>query len=229
MSYDLPFLLLLCPLPAEAKIVRAELEAQGYSSSKFHGGSFFPELGVLLHASGHGKVQTALTTQRLFIEIPTLQVALLLGTSGALTPELRPGDVVFGESTIEHDFRMIFLSRPLPQFRSAIGLPEGLSFEGFQCVRGAIASGDEDVVSIDRARELFETTRALVVAWEGAGFARASLACRKPFLEIRVVTDSADHLATDQFRQHLQSSLRNGTKVFLALHCSGPLGKFSNN
>ena len=74
---------------------------------------------------------------------------------------------------------------------------------------GPIASGDEDVVDIERKRALRELTGGLVVAWEGAGGARACQFSDTPFVEIRGVTDSADSDAPSDFEANRESVMQN--------------------
>ena len=74
---------------------------------------------------------------------------------------------------------------------------------------GPIASGDEDVVETERGKELHESTGALAVAWEGAGGARACAFSSIPFVEIRGVTDTANHTAASDFAENLELAMNN--------------------
>jgi adenosylhomocysteine nucleosidase len=74
---------------------------------------------------------------------------------------------------------------------------------------GQVASGDEDIVSLDRAQALRLATEALAVAWEGAGGARACAFSHTPYLEIRGVTDQATVDAPAHFEQNLALAMRN--------------------
>src|SRR3712207_9438258 len=74
---------------------------------------------------------------------------------------------------------------------------------------GPIASGDEDVVTVERQAELRRRTGALAVAWEGAGGARAGPVSAVPFVEIRGVTDNADSSAAADFAANLEIAIRN--------------------
>ena len=74
---------------------------------------------------------------------------------------------------------------------------------------GIIASGDEDIITTDRATALRETTGAIAVAWEGAGGARASLFNALPFVELRGVTDTANHEAAADFHTNLRGVMAN--------------------
>jgi adenosylhomocysteine nucleosidase len=72
-----------------------------------------------------------------------------------------------------------------------------------------VASGDEDVVDAARRRALHQKTEALAVAWEGAGGARACAFSCVPFVEIRGVTDEADHSAPADFQKNLKMAMSN--------------------
>ena len=58
-------------------------------------------------------------------------------------------------------------------------------------------------------RTLHQSTNALAVAWEGAGGARAARFSNVPFVEIRGVTDTADHDAPSDFKKNLETAMRN--------------------
>ena len=82
---------------------------------------------------------------------------------------------------------------------------------------GRIASGDEDVVDGDRRAAILDRTEAMVVAWEGAGGARACQFSGVPFVEIRGVTDSADGAAVRDFGINVKRALRSVAVVTIAL------------
>ena len=121
-------------------------------------------------------------------------------------------------TTVEHDYNNKFNERALPKFDGAEAAIAELrsvsrSTKAFSVHFGPIASGDEDVVETERKRALHESTGALAVAWEGAGGARACAFNRIPFVEIRVeirgVTDTADHNAASDFEENLEVAMRN--------------------
>ena len=72
-----------------------------------------------------------------------------------------------------------------------------------------VASGDEDVVDDERRRTLHQSTGALVVAWEGAGGARACAFSNVPLVEIRGVTDTANQNAPSDFETNLEVAMNN--------------------
>ena len=119
-----------------------------------------------------------------------------------------------GTETVEHDYRQLFATRPLPRFRGNIASLARLreataSLSGFRIAFDVIASGDEDVVSSSRAAEIRAQTGAACVAWEGSGAARAAAFNDIGSLEIRGVTDAADKGAPQDFHHNLPIAMGN--------------------
>jgi hypothetical protein len=82
---------------------------------------------------------------------------------------------------------------------------------------GPIASGDEDIVTVERQQELHRRTGALVAAWEGAGGARACQFSARPFVEMRGVTDGVNSSAAADFRANLKTAMEN--RSYQGLRC----------
>jgi adenosylhomocysteine nucleosidase len=173
-----------------------------------------PELNVTLACGGLGKVQFAVQTQHLLDVYPGWDRVICAGAAGALVDGLSVGDVVVATETVEHDIHNKFGKPLLPRFGGAEAVVSALRSvvplgTSFQVHFGPIASGDEDVVDIDRRRMLHKLTGALAVAWEGAGGARACHFSGVPFVEIRGVTDKADSDAASDFEANLGGAMGN--------------------
>ena len=200
-----------------------DLLLQNYTTAGFHAESAtvgrlpvvrLPDLGVTLARGGLGKVQFAVQTQHLLDTCSDWDLIVCAGAAGALADEVSVGDVVVATATVEHDYNNKFNERALPKFDGAEAAIAELrsvshSARAFSVHFGPIASGDEDVVETERKRELHESTGALAVAWEGAGGAKACAFNRIPFVEIRGVTDTADHNAASDFEENLEVAMRN--------------------
>lgn len=174
----------------------------------------FPDLGVTLARGGLGKAQFALQTQHLLDSCSDWNVIICAGAAGGLVDGVCVGDVVVATTTVEHDYNNKFNKRPLPKFDGAEATISDLksalqSAHSFKVHFGPIASGDEDIVETERGRELHESTGALAVAWEGAGGARACAFSGVPFVEIRGVTDTANHTAAADFSENLGVAMDN--------------------
>jgi adenosylhomocysteine nucleosidase len=70
-----------------------------------------------------------------------------------------------------------------------------------------VGTSTVDVIVPVRARELQAETGAVCVAWEGAGAARAARFSGLRFLELRAITDGADHAAAAEFQANLARSM----------------------
>ena len=169
---------------------------------------------ALVAPGGRGKTQFAVQAQYLIDRFPSAELLICAGAAGSLTAELSVGDVVVGTETVEHDFRLLFATRPLPRFPghgpsidALRRLAHGVS--GFRVVFDVIASGDEDVVVSERAQAIRDQTGAACVAWEGSGAARAALFNGIGSLEIRAVTDAADKEAPQRFDANLPIAMAN--------------------
>jgi len=181
----------------------------------------FPELAMAVACGGLGKVQFGIGTQHLLDE-GRWRLVVCAGAAGALVSDVSVGDVVIATETVEHDIRNRFGPPRLPRFSGSAAILE-------QCRRGLrtdppvrvhygpVASGDEDIVDVERRAAIYERTRALVVAWEGAGGARASQFSGVEFVEVRGVTDSADGSAARDFEQNVRRAMTSVALVITAL------------
>ncbi len=197
--------------------------ARGFGAEPIAAGklavALVPRLRLALAIGGTGKAQFAAQTQHL-LDYGSWTLALCAGAAGALADELNVGDVVVATATVEHDFNNKFSARPLPRFdgaSSALAELRGVAVPdaSFRVHFGMVASGDEDIVDAERRRAVREATGALAVAWEGAGGARACKFSDAPFLEIRGITDAADHTAPKDFESNLHTAMGNLAHVVI--------------
>ena len=173
----------------------------------------FHEIQVTLARGGHGKTQFGIQTQYL-LDHAKYDLAICAGAAGALAPEVQVGDLIAATSTFEHDYNLKFAKRPNPQFAGdAISLEQikrlKLGNKKFNIHFGIMTSGDEDVIDVERGKELRRMTNALGVAWEGIGGARACAFSDVPYLELRGATDSANHEAPVVFDENLKIVMNN--------------------
>src|SRR5262249_44330975 len=143
------------------------------------------------------------------------------GAAGALVEGIAVGDVVVGLRTVEHDFQSRFSGRPAPIFDGDAAAIQSLrelvpSEAGFALHFGDVASGDEDIVSVDRAQALRLATGALAGAWGGAGGARARPLRAPPDLELRAGAGQAHAEASSHFAQNLPAAMRNLARLVIA-------------
>ena len=176
-------ILFVAPLEEELAFFTRHLHARGYTSTGIKCGRiaalYVAALDLTVAIGGHGKTQFGVQTQHLLDHAPDMEALVCFGAAGALAGDLAAGDVVVATETVEHDYTLRFVSRPLPRFAGDSALLSALRRlplrdVGFGVHFGVVASGDEDVIELERAAALRQATEACAVAWEGAGGARAA-------------------------------------------------------
>lgn len=202
-------ILVAVPQSNELDPVLQAWEKLGHPSTRRRVGDLWchavPSLDAVAAVAGHGKAQFAVQTQYLVDRLDHLRSLVCAGAAGALAEEVGHGDLVVGTSTVEHDYELRFVEAEPPEHPASEALVRRMRGAvrerpfPFDVHFGRIASGDEDVVDDDRARELREDTGALCVAWEGSGGARVADFNGLAFLEVRGVTDAADAEAAASF------------------------------
>ena len=193
----------------------AERSIGRLTAREFDGGK------IIVAQGGLGKAQFGVQTQHLIDNLDGIDVVVCAGTCGRLDNTLSLGDVVVGTETVEHDWNrgMALIKLPLPKFEGDARLIEALGCVAERGILpcnlrfGGIASGDEGIASEKRISELIESTGAMVVAWEGAGGARAAQLSGLPFLEIRGISDGAGENAFEEFWANIPIAIRNVAAV----------------
>src|SRR5215469_18239594 len=114
-----PRLLILCPLAREWSLLVSTFEASVHVE-RLHDlkieAAHIPGWRALVASGGHGKTQFAVQAQYLIDRFPSVELVICAGAAGSLAPDLSVGDVVVGTETVEHDYRQLFATRPLPRF-----------------------------------------------------------------------------------------------------------------
>lgn len=214
--------LIVVPLKLELQPMLSAFTEMGLTvTSKQHKGFWFWELrekNIVFSLGGLGKAQFALQSQYALDHLKDVKHLICVGAAGGLTAQVKPFDIVCATEVVEHDYKERFKAtsaflrhdvdgtwieqlRNLAQTKHRLDLPN-LHF-------GAVASGDEDIVCRERADELNQTTKALAVAWEGAGGARTAKFNRIPYNEFRGISDSACSNAPHDFSKNLPGTMRN--------------------
>lgn len=221
-------IIVLTPLPEEFDSFVAGCAKRGLSVEARQIGRlpahYYPSLGVMLVRGGHGKTQFGIHTQHVLDHVafsanqPAHKDLLVIcaGAAGALAEGLQVGDVVVATETVEHDYNLKFVRRPLPRFAgdaTSIATMRLLAPVNFKLHFGVVASGDEDVIEVTRGSDLRERTGGIAVAWEGVGGARACKFNHVRFLELRGITDTANHDAPTDFETNLVLVMDNLVEV----------------
>ena len=187
---------------------------------------------VILAQCAIGKINATMTLQRL-IDRHVPRIILNCGSSGAISPRLRPGDVVIADRIVPYDAG-VFLQekfvttgselanrghmhwRVFPADPSLVALARRAALQAgmtrvqdgrpSQILVGPIASGDQVIFADRPKRWLSETFGALAVENEGAAVAQVAAAHRIPWLVLRGISDTADSKAAFDYTPLLRYS-----------------------
>lgn len=219
-------ILIILPTKEEYRLVVQSCASQGLQPDETEVGRLaatqIPAFDLILIQGGLGKVQFAIKTQYALDHVPTCDLLMCAGAAGGLIDGVQVGDVVVATRTVEHDFNNRFGKRRIPKYDGAPQIIEALrtfsaSENGFQVRFGPIASGDEDIIDADRRNAVHQLTEALAVAWEGIGGAKACAFSKVPFVEIRGITDAANHTAASDYQKNLEAAMQHVATVVIWL------------
>lgn len=184
--------------------------------------TYFKSLNLCISLCGHGKAQAALQSQYIIDRFPQkIEGFFCCGSAGSLDESILPGDIVIARQTLEHDYKLLFIQKPLPVFDGSIvwikkiqAMTELFRFKT-HVIR--MASGDEDIMQVERKKHLKQQNACQAVAWEGAGVARTCAFNNIPWLEIRAITDMASTSSVGEFKDHLHVSMENLAQFMTSL------------
>lgn len=186
-------------------------------------------LNVYLAWSGWGKVSAARATIRVLTSIMEIankkpDLMLFSGVAGAINKDLRKWDVVVADSVVQHDMdatpiypRFVIpaindmrihadhnIIKKVINFLLDEKIKNNLNDFG-QVRKGLIASGDMFISSQQKINQLRNDFHELMcVEMEGASFAQVCVQEEIKWMIIRVISDSADDSASDDFEEFLK-------------------------
>ena len=178
-----------------------------------------------------GKVAAA-TTAAVLVERFGVREIVFTGVAGGLAPGVALGDVVIGESFLQHDLDAspIFPKHEVPlygtsTFRADRDLTQRLAvaaakaLPGAKLHRGLVVSGDRFVSTDAEARALQAALpRALAVEMEGAAVAQVCHDYGVPFAAVRTISDRADGDAHVDFARFVREvASRHSAAIVQAL------------
>lgn len=163
---------------------------------------------VVLAKSGVGKVNAALNTQYI-IDKYDPDYIINTGVAGGIADNLQVGDIVIGETLVQHDFdasalgyakgymcngiepdkpTLFYSDKELTsKFESAMSGSNDVNVH-----KGVIATGDMFVSSSEKKQELKSLFNATAVEMEACAIAQTSNINQVPCLIIRAISDLAD-------------------------------------
>ena len=203
-----------------------DLRKTEYADNTYYEGSYKGQQVVLAY-SKIGKVFAALTAT-ILIEKFGCKKLLFSGVAGAISEELKIGDLIIADGLCQHDLDITAFGHPygyVPEGDVCIWADSALRESARQVARskgltlkeGIIATGDQFVADKARKAWIGETFKADALEMEGAAVAVVCNALDVPFFILRAISDSADMDAGFDFDAFLVSSAKTSAAFILAM------------
>ena len=220
---------IIAAMESEIRDLGASLERERIekiAGREIHYGTF-EDHPVALMLCGVGKVNAALSTTLLACHAKVDRI-LVTGIAGGLAEGIKVGDIVIGDSFVQHDmdasplfprheipFEGFSIIESDPELRHLLAVaarsmlessrPPGLESAGV--FEGLVISGDQFLSNREsRERVLSSLPKACAVDMESAAIAQVCRAADIPLAVLRVISDSADGSAHIDFATFVEKS-----------------------
>lgn len=198
-----------------------------------HGGMTFikgkiHQKEIVVVKSGIGKVNAAICTQ-ILIDLFKAKAIINVGVAGAVDPDLEVGDIVISEDSCQYDMDARAFGHPrgeIPNMditffkadQTLISLAEKAASGLNVTYRlGRVMTADLGVDSNELKEELRAEFGGLCVEMEGAAVGQVAFVNQVPYLVIRSISDKADGNLKEDYKNNLESSIKNGVAMVLAM------------
>lgn len=207
---------LLKDINLKRKLVKANMEFN-------HGDLWGNE--VVIVKSGIGKVNAAVCAQ-ILIDDFNVDAVINVGVAGGVGSEIYPGDVVIGESLVQHDMD----STAFGERRGQIPRLDTFDFKCDEtlvlkakraCEKmnncnyfvGRIVTGDQFIADSDKIKWLNDEFSALACEMEGGSIAQVCYLNAVPFVVIRSASDNANNGAHMDYEKFKPIAVNNSVGI----------------
>ena len=203
-----------------------DLKETVYAANTYYEGSYHGQEVVVAY-SKIGKVFATLTATML-IEKFGCDRLLFSGVAGAISDDLKIGDLIIADGLCQHDLDITAFGHPygyVPE--GEVCIPTDITLrniakeiaesKGLTLKEGIIATGDQFVANSERKEWIGDTFKASALEMEGASVAVVCSALDIPFFILRAISDSADMDASFNFDEFLESSAKVSADFILSM------------
>ncbi len=200
---------------------------KSYMGIEFHTGTLNSKR-VVIARCGIGKVFAAACATAMILKFSP-RLIVNTGVGGALTSDLRCGDMVVADRLVQHDMdtsaigdpvglisgiNKIFFESDRYAVTALVGAAEELSLS---VKRGIIATGDKFVADSETKAAIVKNFGANVCEMEGAAIAQVAYVSQTPFVVVRAISDGADDSSRMDYPTFLAMAAKNSEQMTLAL------------
>jgi len=197
-----------------------------YAANTYYEGIYHGQEVVVAY-SKIGKVFATLTAT-ILIEKFGCEKLLFSGVAGAISEDLKIGDLIIADSLCQHDLDITAFGHPfgyVPEGEVCISTDitlrnvakEVAKAKGLVLKEGVIATGDQFVANPERKDWIGSTFKADALEMEGASVAVVCSSLDIPFFILRAISDSADMDASFNFDAFLESSAKVSADFILSM------------
>jgi len=203
-----------------------DYETIEYASNKYYKLTY-NKTEIIIAYSKIGKVNSTITAATM-IEKFGCEKLLFSGVAGAVSSDLKIGDLVVATKLAQHDLDISAFGHPFGY------VPEGAVFEeadkslidialsvakekDINLKQGIIVTGDQFVCESERKDWIAKTFDASALEMEGASVAVTCNALDIPFFILRAISDAADMDASFSFEEFLNSSAKTSADFIISM------------
>ena len=202
-----------------------------YKTTEYAGNRYYEAtyngVDLVIAYSKIGKVFSTLTAATM-IEHFGAQKLLFSGVAGAISDELKVGDLIVATKLSQHDLDITAFGHPfgyvpegavfVESDKTLIELSKNVAAEmGLHVKEGIIATGDQFVANEERKNWIGSTFNADALEMEGASVAVVCDALHVPFFILRAISDAADMDASFSFDAFLESSAKTSAEFVMKM------------
>ncbi|OQX74605.1 MAG: 5'-methylthioadenosine/S-adenosylhomocysteine nucleosidase [Campylobacteraceae bacterium 4484_4] len=202
-----------------------------YEKTTYAGNTFYTctykDVELIIAYSKIGKVFASLTASTMIEKFGATHL-LFSGVAGAISDELRIGDLIVATRLCQHDLDITAFGHPygfVPEGKVFVETDSQLRNIAHQVAEemqiplkeGIIATGDQFVADEKRKAWIKETFNADALEMEGAAVAVVCDALEIPFCILRAISDAADMDAGFNFDTFLESSAKESAKFIIKM------------
>ena len=211
----------------ELEVILREMQkekTEARANMEFHVGELLGKKIVAV-VCGIGKVNSAICTQVLISEYGVSKI-VNIGIAGGIGKDIIPGDIVIGDSLVQHDMDATAFGDKVGQiprldtfdFKSdklLVDLAKEVceSITEHKSYIGRIATGDQFVADVDKIKWLSEEFDALACEMEGGSIAHTCYLNNIPFIVIRSISDNANTGAHMDFEKFKYIAVENSSNI----------------
>ncbi len=193
-----------------------------YKTTEYAGNKYYEAtyngVDLVIAYSKIGKVFSTLTAATM-IEHFGAEKLLFSGVAGAISSELKVGDLIVATKLSQHDLDITAFGHPfgyvpegavfVESDKTLLELSKTVAAEmGLHVKEGIIATGDQFVANEERKNWIGSTFGADALEMEGGSVAVVCNALHVPFFILRAISDAADMDASFSFDAFLESSAK---------------------